>query len=175
MDRPRAYDSVGDSGIPHTRGDGPFTRREEKARRRYSPHTWGWTGHRRRDHPCRAVFPTHVGMDRLGGRSPVRDARIPHTRGDGPAVPGVRSGARHVFPTHVGMDHGWNESRSPVLGIPHTRGDGPRQAFVGGLKSLYSPHTWGWTVDELLGVPVLQVFPTHVGMDRMATRQCSGS
>ena len=50
--------------------------------------------------------------------------------------------------------------------IPHTRGDGPSPEFVENLKGMYSPHAWGWTVDQRAYGLCNHVFPTRVGMDR---------
>ena len=52
--------------IPHTRGDGPNNLLITLKDKRYSPHAWGWTVQGGgQDHPI-GVFPTRVGMDRLG-------------------------------------------------------------------------------------------------------------
>ena len=50
--------------------------------------------------------------------------------------------------------------------FPHTRGDGPAEPARVPSDSSFSPHTWGWTDAADLADAVLEVFPTHVGMDR---------
>jgi len=56
-----------------------------------------------------------------------------------------------VFPTRVGVDR-----LHPV---------GPIRLGV------YSPHAWGWTVDDLVHDRAAPVFPTRVGVDRNRGRQ----
>ena len=64
MDRRHHWHLLRSTCIPHARGDGPQVPRLLLLRRKYSPRTWGWTGHRGRADPHAHVFPTHVGMDR---------------------------------------------------------------------------------------------------------------
>ncbi len=91
-------------GIPHACGGGPLLRGKRgwsqtysprmwgwtvDARRRvahmtYSPRMWGWTEERSPALPACAVFPTHVGVDRLPGRTSSQRTRIPHACGGGP-------------------------------------------------------------------------------------------
>ena len=70
--------------IPHTRGDGPPLRPHQEPQKAYSPHTWGWTAFLVGTFSEALVFPTHVGMDRIGFVKMIPRIRIPHTRGDGP-------------------------------------------------------------------------------------------
>ena len=52
--------------FPHTRGGVPYNAVRVKQDGQFSPHTWGctWDGDRRGE--LSAVFPTHVGVYRLG-------------------------------------------------------------------------------------------------------------
>ena len=155
--------------IPHARGDGPIRTWGEIEPVEYSPRTWGWTEEGEWSYETPWVFPTHVGMDRA-----------------------TRSGLRtaSVFPTHVGMDRHTSTPATRTMSIPHARGDGPpRPAAVQGLfciphargdgpkvlkaqgeYEMYSPRTWGWTVNTLRMLHKWVVFPTHVGMDRRRRR-----
>ena len=51
--------------------------------------------------------------------------------------------------------------------IPHARGDGPVTHQVPDITSMYSPRTWGWTARSPKVFIDQEVFPTHVGMDRL--------
>ena len=69
-------------GFPHTRGDGPPTKKEKIEMLSFPPHTWGWSVAVGRFEVALQVFPTHVGMVRyeVGGFS-LGDSFL-HTRGD---------------------------------------------------------------------------------------------
>jgi len=80
-----------------------------------------------------------------------------------------------MFPTHVGMNRRANCPPSNTLHVPHTRGDEPRKAQLQMAAELNVPHTRG---DEPLGPRLprwpLDMFPTHVGMNRRSvTREGS--
>src|SRR5437764_1351751 len=111
---------------------------------------------------------------------------FPHTRGDGPRT-GMRlyttsefsphtwgwSGERpeygthvEVFPTHVGMVRTQSDRGASRCSFPHTRGDGPPESPMVDALKLFSPHTWGWSVDAQGYSDLIHVFPTHVGMVR---------
>ena len=72
-----------------------------------------------------------------------------------------------VFPTHVGMDRMTASPATYTLRIPHARGDGPRECILNPRPSGYSPRTWGWTEALRARLKHFDVFPTHVGMDRL--------
>ena len=119
-----------------------------------SPHTRGWTpgavfGRR----PLRG-FPAHAGMD----RSELHLVRL--SRG---------------FPAHAGMDRVLAVGDRPLLGLPRTRGDGPSRVIVVGDYGMASPHTRGWTLNQLRGGLAAPGFPAHAGMDRARLRagRCS--
>src|SRR5699024_4113683 len=69
---------------PHARGDGPFRIAMAPRGAPQAPRTWGWTepgnSRKRKTTPS----PTHVGMDRTGGRTGSTRPTKPHARGDGP-------------------------------------------------------------------------------------------
>jgi len=50
--------------------------------------------------------------------------------------------------------------------FPHARGDGPNQKKAQCYMMSFSPRTWGWTGIEIKGWGLVDIFPTHVGMDR---------
>ena len=52
--------------------------------------------------------------------------------------------------------------------FPHTRGDGPWAEVQTKLNDEFSPHAWGWTVGRGPDQVERRVFPTRVGMDRIA-------
>ena len=54
------------------------------AKPEYSPRTWGWTALMPPISYTAIVFPTHVGMDRLGVPGRRASPSIPHARVDGP-------------------------------------------------------------------------------------------
>ena len=89
----------------------------------------------------RAVFPTHVGVDLITRKS-CHDAFSPHTWG-WTAAAGLAQAAREFSP------HTWGWTVS-IAGIAGRR---------------FSPHTWGWTACD--PHHRLNVFPTHVGVDRL--------
>ncbi len=125
-------------------------------------------------------------MDRFTASPRKHLSRIPHTRGDGPALqdsacahPAYSPHAwgwtetrrreatpRLVFPTRVGMDRRVKRTSLKNHGIPHTRGDGPRRRSLILVLAAYSPHAWGWTGRKRDRRQVARVFPTRVGMDR---------
>mgnify|MGYP007080173665 CR=1 FL=1 len=84
MDRGFVIARKSRAGIPHTRGDGPLAQNTPQRAHRYSPHAWGWTEPLDLTVGGQLVFPTRVGMDRLGRTGSVVRSCIPHTRGDGP-------------------------------------------------------------------------------------------
>ena len=66
MDRLRKHFAILGLSFPHTRGDGPLTSSHFAMMRSFSPHPWGWTVHTSRTGDGHRVFPTPVGMDRVG-------------------------------------------------------------------------------------------------------------
>ena len=98
MDRAHRCRRLGHWRVPHTRGDGPYMPLAVSIAGKCSPHTWGWTVKSRRvPRPC-AVFPTHVGMDRLHARHNHLTQGVPHTRGDGPCWTGEGTLGRECSP-----------------------------------------------------------------------------
>jgi len=155
--------------VPHTRGDGPWASLNDLLRHESSPHTWGWTSVVRPYLRAYGEFPTHVGMDLQIAWYECLGWGVPHTRGDGPVNLSIihhhtgssphtwgwtyhiqyESDTRHEFPTHVGMDLCTCRFSTWFARVPHTRGDGPRLANAISGETVSSPHTWGWTSDQL--------------------------
>ena len=172
-------------GIPRTRGDGPARVGPLYVRVVDSPHPRGWT---RTNHACRrqaSGFPAPAGMDPFPSSGEAGPARIPRTRGDGPApasasragtadsphprgwtqtdLPRVAAGAG--FPAPAGMDPGRSASSARSARIPRTRGDGPPTFRPCAQSSEDSPHPRGWTlVGVIVGVGQAG-FPAPAGMD----------
>ncbi len=130
-------------------------------------------------------------MVRAGSLSfPLRHC-FPHTRGDGPVQGGssvgsevfsphawgwsvcraVRSSSKLVFPTRVGMVRFSAPFQKPGRGFPHTRGDGPALENHAFEKARFSPHAWGWSARRLKLQYFTIVFPTRVGMVRIASER----
>src|SRR5699024_6032635 len=148
--------------------------------------TWGWTERRADHHEQADAGPTHVGMDRVVGRSGPPRPRRPHARGDGPvelqiqAVLGEQAprtwgwtgqsallpSGGAAGPTHVGMDRRSSSANKEDTGRPHARGDGPVLWADAESRSQQAPRTWGWTVSEPGKNFPHAAGPTHVGMDR---------
>ena len=178
-----------DLRFPHTRGDGPRSRRLLDHAHEFSPHPWGWTLYLLRGRVWCHVFPTPVGMDRDPAATISASPSFPHTRGDGPLLadfsvcpiafsphpwgwtaqtPG-KTRAVYVFPTPVGMDRSRARSARLQSRFPHTRGDGPVNDLRACFELVFSPHPWGWTARGPRRLSGPQVFPTPVGMDRTST------
>ena len=134
--------------IPHARGDGPLVRIVDGGVGLNSPRAWGWTeGSAVRFQPA-VEFPTRVGMDRLTGTRTCPHWRIPHARGDGPAIHRELDAARANSP----RAWGWT-------------------GYIENLADFdaNSPRAWGWTELGPLYILRRSEFPTRVGMDR---QQC---
>ena len=113
--------------VPRTRGDGPAGGTTININVRGSPHTRGWTLNDRMAITDDEGFPAHAGMDPGSSSSSSPPARVPRTRGDGPATqpwalprrrgsphtrgwtraPRLRDAVVRGFPAHAGMDPPW--------------------------------------------------------------------
>ena len=80
----RAYGSAG-LWLPRTRGDGPSVLTHLIDLELASPHTRGWTLQPGRGAGHVVGFPAHAGMDPAERARRRSAARLPRTRGDGPA------------------------------------------------------------------------------------------
>ena len=173
------------SGIPRTRGDGPPSAEVMVNPMSDSPHARGWTGSRPLSPRPARGFPARAGMDPLLPTSPMRRARIPRTRGDGPAQiarvdvntmdsPHARGWTRSRrgrartaigFPARAGMDPRRETETARGCWIPRTRGDGPVYRGVIELRPGDSPHARGWTCPRRGRRPRGRGFPARAGMD----------
>ncbi len=162
-----------------------------KAQSKFSPRPWGWSVSRERDRYTEIVFPTPVGMVRLSSNFFASSARFPHARGDGPyqdpkltpATPfsprpwgwSVLSFVRlfriYVFPTPVGMVRPDTTTVTEQNSFPHARGDGPLAGYLVASSGGFSPRPWGWSSHGAKGGHGGLVFPTPVGMVRIAPSQ----
>ncbi len=178
------------AGVPHARGGGPPAGRACRSGHQCSPRAWGWTAYPRQRRPQRCVFPTRVGVDRVGALGHWMRGRVPHARGGGPSMmhggchetqcsprawgwTGSELGrrlARVVFPTRVGVDRGRRRLPGMRGRVPHARGGGPNGGQTSNIYTLCSPRAWGWTVFTDDDVLCPDVFPTRVGVDRWTPR-----
>ena len=71
-----------------------------------------------------------------------------------------------MLPTRVGMDRLRRPRTRWASRAPHTRGDGPVEDVRCRIKTMCSPHAWGWTEDRNPYEGGDVVLPTRVGMDR---------
>ena len=176
------------TSFPHPRGDGPLDPGTGSRVIWFSPPAWGWSAIEERDDVIRSVFPTRVGMVRGWRRCTTSIVGFPHPRGDGPQVYDLVtflgrfsppawgwSGPRAnmttentVFPTRVGMVRAAKPWRGTAGSFPHPRGDGPfwRTSKAGPL--MFSPPAWGWSARSMHALRLENVFPTRVGMVRLA-------
>ena len=69
------------------------------------------------------------------------------------------------FPAHAGMDPAFTFAEIWSERLPRTRGDGPRPSDDDSRDRPASPHTRGWTLDELYLAGLGGGFPAHAGMD----------
>ena len=185
MDPARCRSSRRRRGLPRTRGDGPRSGTEPKSPVAASPHTRGWTPGARVVVRPRGGFPAHAGMDPADPAGNVKLARLPRTRGDGPArvrrttnvctaSPHTRGWTRAAgppvgggggFPAHAGMDPSRARLSPRTDRLPRTRGDGPWPYLASRQIPVASPHTRGWTPRVVEGVADRGGFPAHAGMD----------
>ena len=152
---------------------------------RAPPHTRGWTvvgGRKERRNPG---SPAHAGMDPTATLAPASPARLPRTRGDGPASNCARAGPPRApphtrgwtgakgrsrgdhpgSPAHAGMDPGADLDRRGHHGLPRTRGDGPIKRIVAVEIEPAPPHTRGWTHSGAAQRRDPAGSPAHAGMD----------
>ena len=73
-----------------------------------------------------------------------------------------------VFPTPVGMVRLISREIESVIGFPHARGDGPMLFEPPETSTLFSPRPWGWSAGVPAEIITKHVFPTPVGMVRVA-------
>ena len=188
MDRSHRTGSPRRSRFPHTRGDGPMGADKYDLWQAFSPHAWGWTELAGEIEENPFVFPTRVGMDRVGCPVSLYVTEFsPHAWGW--TVRRNRRADGWPFSPHA---WGWTEHGDAVGRLagfsPHAWGwtvhggtwSGGRHVFptrVGMDRSLaasvltpvpFSPHAWGWTAIQTLYTAHVSVFPTRVGMDRSA-------
>ena len=189
MDLPSARSRRPSERLPRTRGDGPSTSPRSQPATRASPHTRGWTVRAGAERRPPWGFPAHAGMDPRPRTPRRRAARLPRTRGDGPAdsgrgrdgeaaSPHTRGWTRERlqrrqpalgFPAHAGMDPGRPDRAGSPRRLPRTRGDGPASATPGTPSARASPHTRGWTARGPARRRRGRGFPAHAGMDPPST------
>ena len=154
----------------------------------YSPCTRGSTGCAVSNDSPVIVFPAHAGVHHSLGRLRPCSSHIPRVCGGGPGwnlVLGAdhaysshtwgwtwhcpyRRRQRDVFPTCVGVDPSSRRCNWTPTSIPCVRGGGPTiWAWIVGERK-YSPCTRGSTLRLGHRARLPPIFPTHVGVDRLA-------
>ena len=171
--------------FPRPRGDGPLTIGGPLVTGKVSPPTRGWTPRRRPQPPAAPGFPAHAGMDPFFWVGPLRDARFPRPRGDGPpsattrrcphwVSPPTRGWTLEVndlpaifdgFPAHAGMDLTDAVNAASMSWFPRPRGDGPMTVTIRTNEQPVSPPTRGWTLRWRMCSRSWSGFPAHAGMD----------
>ena len=82
-------------------------------------------------------------MNREGAAVFRQPDRVPHVRGDEPAVAELRNETIFAFPTCVGMNRPVLKCEGPALSVPHVRGDEP-VGFLQSFRTFWrSPRAWG--------------------------------
>ena len=170
--------------LPRTRGDGPLRLRCSGFMPAAPPHTRGWSLRVRARHARPSGSPAHAGMVPPSDRAPRWRARLPRTRGDGPAPPTGphRSGwapphtrgwsqvgmVQHVAklgsPAHAGMVPSTQGAPRRGAGLPRTRGDGPGHGGRSQDQFGAPPHTRGWSHVQIVARGGLVGSPAHAGM-----------
>ena len=80
-----------------------------------------------------------------------------------------------MFPTRVGMDRRYPSPRRGSFDVPHASGDGPIAPRCSRWWKRCSPREWGWTVTAPTPGDHAAMFPTRVGMDRIACHEITAS
>ena len=177
--------------FPHACGDVPPEVAHLARSRGFSPRMWGCSASKRNENGAHRVFPTHVGMFRLMALSRLPSVRFPHACGDVPffnehGVPhpgfsprmwGCSVGSVQlaqdgvVFPTHVGMFRTPPRTGRKWRRFPHACGDVPLKGVHRLASDGFSPRMWGCSGQHIHTPVFFGVFPTHVGMFRVPTRE----
>ena len=154
--------------FPHASGDGPVDRMMSNWVKEFSPREWGWSGKggARRCHRC--VFPTRVGMVRKQNVDCRRLFGFPHASGDGPQLLDRALAVATFSP----REWGWSETSAQLSTLryrfPHASGDGPSSQSKSAANARFSPREWGWSWAVRIAYCDQLVFPTRVGMVRVA-------
>ena len=139
------------------------------------------------------LFSTHVGLNRAAPLRVSGVMSILHTRGVEPNRKNSGKQQEHysphtwgwtknpfkikaqanLFSTHVGLNRLSLLQVLSLVSILHTRGVEPRQEKEERDRISYSPHTWGWTANIQLPTNYIDLFSTHVGLNREGQRRFS--
>ena len=74
----------------------------------------------------------------------------------------------YVFPTHVGVNLTVSRLPRQQDRVPHARGGEPGVSGASSREPVVPPHAGGYRDPPVAHMRVLQVFPTHVGVNPVA-------
>ena len=137
--------------FPHACGGVPSSQNSWQAHQQFSPRMWGCTGVRSDYELRHNVFPTHVGVYRIGCSYGFQ--KTP------------------VFPTHVGVYRFKFAAWFSVESFPHACGGVPTTLDYFEISCPFSPRMWGCTLTGCSAECARTVFPTHVGVYLRPTPQ----
>ena len=155
-----------DFHVPYACGDCADGSEDLRRFQRCSLRMWGLRERVRQAADCGRMFPTHVGIARIAGRSKRTLRHVPYACGDCAAaaltapVPGV------MFPTHVGIARPYCLRWRTPSDVPYACGDCASGTASMTGASLCSLRMWGLRGIRVLGVHQRRMFPTHVGIAR---------
>ena len=149
--------------VPHACGDCAARRESQIALTKCSPRMWGLRGLAISASVRAAMFPTHVGIARIGSRRDAPRGHVPHACGDcadtldwgsiavecSPRMWGLRGLFRTVpasgrmFPTHVGIARIHKMVDGYAGHVPHACGDCAQPLLLAISYAGCSPRMWG--------------------------------
>ena len=154
-----------------------------------SPHTRGWSQHIAHRIEAIIVFPAYAGVVPRCAPGEQSPCSLPRIRGGGPRSTGPRARAvassphtrgwsltphpNHtrfqVFPAYAGVVPRNPHPPEGLRRLPRIRGGGPFWAVVCALVAVSSPHTRGWSLQEVWFPVAERVFPAYAGVVRSLT------
>ena len=181
--------------FPRIRGDVPKSLQRAGHIRMFSPHTRGcsFRGFFALYRP--EVFPAYAGMFRGCNRNQSASGSFPRIRGDVPRGPDHRyyffrfsphtRGCSYldvlgempavVFPAYAGMFPRTCSMPDLTPRFPRIRGDVPTKKLRETYPHVFSPHTRGCSVFQIVSTYCLFVFPAYAGMFLFTGSQRQGN
>ncbi|RLV78574.1 putative secreted protein [Streptomyces rapamycinicus NRRL 5491] len=172
------------STAPRTRGGGPTTVMEIKAKCRCSPHPRGWSPLPGRGQDDELLLPAPAGMVPKIASRPRSSSAAPRTREDGPCptTNRARTGScsphprgwslrnprgvqdRLLLPAPAGMVPAADQPPHAASAAPRTRGDGPGKVVIHNGEPVCSPHPRGWSLGHERFALGIFLLPAPAGM-----------